>query len=160
MFKQIFFFEIMYRLKRPGVYIYFAVCFIMAFLAFGFGSLPLDEKQHINSPSSIAYYVSIMSLAMMLASSAIMGVPLYRDIEHHTKEYYLSYPISKAGYFWGRYLGSFLFVMLLAFALLLGAFVGTKAGPAFGWTRLFFSGETGLFGTSQCHLPNVIFVEV
>lgn len=133
MFKQIFLFEIKYRLKKPGVYIYFFACFILAFLAFGFGSLPLDEKQFINSPSSIAYYISMMSMVMMLASSAIMGVPLYRDIEYNTKDYYLSYPITKAGYFWGRFWGSFLFVVLFAFGLLLGIYFGTKAGPILGW---------------------------
>lgn len=133
MFSQIFFFEIKYRLKKPGVYIYFFICFILAFLTFGFGSLPLDEKQFINSPSSIAYYISMMSMIMMLASSAIMGVPLYRDIEYNTKEYYLSYPITRAGYFWGRFLGSFLFVVILAFGLFLGIYCGTRAGPAFGW---------------------------
>lgn len=133
MLKQIFFFELTYRLQKPGVYIYFFVCFIIAFLTFGFGSVPLAEKQFINSPSSIACFISLMSLILMLASSAIMGVPLYRDIEYNTKAYYLSYPITKAGYFWGRYLGSFTFVVLLALGLLLGIYMGSIAGPALGW---------------------------
>jgi len=62
-----------------------------------------------------------------------MGVPLYRDIEHNTKEYYLSYPITKAGYFWGRWLGSFFFVVLISFGVYLGIYLGCKLGPALGW---------------------------
>ena len=112
MLREIFWFELQYRLKKPGVYLYFLICFAFAFTAFANGALPLDEKQFINSPASIAEYVSVISMVVMLASSAIMGVPLYRDIEYNTREYYLSYPITKAGYFWGRYLGSFVFVFL------------------------------------------------
>ncbi|MCW3119934.1 MAG: hypothetical protein JWM28_4016, partial [Chitinophagaceae bacterium] len=133
MFRQLFFFEFKYRLQRPGLYIYFLACFSIAFLNFGFGALPLDEKQYINSPASLAFYVSMMSMVIMLASSAIMGVPLYRDIEYNTKEYYLSLPITKAGYFWGRYFASLLLVIMLAVGLLLGAWLGTLAGPALGW---------------------------
>ena len=115
MLREIFFFEIKYRLKKPGVYIYFLVCFAFAFTAFANGALPLFENEYINSPASITYYMSVISMAFMLASSAIMGVPLYRDIEYNTREYYLSYPITKAGYFWGRFLGSFFFVFLLIY---------------------------------------------
>lgn len=97
------------------------------------GAMPLDEKQFINGTSSLAFYVSIMSMMMMLVSSSVMGIPLYRDIEYNTKEYYLSYPITKAGYFWGRYLSSFLFVLIIDSAVLLGAYLGCKAGPSIGW---------------------------
>jgi ABC-2 type transport system permease protein len=62
-----------------------------------------------------------------------MGTALYRDIEYNTKDYYLTYPITKAGYFWGRYLGSFLFMLLIATSVIIGAIIGTKLGPAMGW---------------------------
>jgi hypothetical protein len=115
------------------VYVYFLACLVLPFFSFGFSAMRLDEKQFINSPSSLAFYVSLMSLMMMLVTSSIMGVPLYRDIEYNTKEYYLSYPITKSGYFWGRYLSSFLFVLIIDSAVLIGAYLGSKAGPAFGW---------------------------
>lgn len=133
MLREIFLFELKYRLKKPGVYLYFLICFAFAFTAFATGALPLQEKEYINSPSSIANYVSVISMVIMLASSAIMGVPLYRDIEYNAREYYLSYPITKAGYFWGRYLGSFVFVLLFGVAVMLGIYAGTKTGPLFGW---------------------------
>lgn len=133
MFSEIFLFELKYRLRRPGFYLYFFLVLAFAIFSFGTGSLPLEDKEMINAPASLALYSSVLSVFLMLVSSAIMGVPLYRDIEHGTKEYYLSYPITKAGYFWGRYLGSFVFVALIGLAVLAGAWLGCKLAPLIGW---------------------------
>jgi len=134
MFSQIFLFEIKYRLRRPAFYVYFALIFFFAFFSFAQGNLPLIEKEFINAPASLAIFSAMSSLFMMLVSSVMMGTPMYRDIEHNTKEYYLSYPITKAGYFWGRFLGSFSLLVVISAAVYIGAWVGTKAGPALGWT--------------------------
>lgn len=141
MLLQIFLFEIKYRLRRPAFYIYFLVVFIFPLLSFAHGAVPVVEKEFINAPAVLAVFSSLMSLFLMLVSSAIMGVPLYRDIEHNTKEYYLSYPITKAGYFWGRYLGSWVFVILTGAGIYLGAYLGTRLGPAMGWTPASRYGE-------------------
>jgi hypothetical protein len=133
MFWQIFTFEIKYRLKRPATYIYFLVFFLVAVLTFSTGSTPASEKVFHNSPVVIAQFMAIFSMVMMLVCSAVMGVPLYRDIEHSTGSYYLSYPITERGYFWGRYLGSILFVILIATSLMFGAYIGSLIGPVFGW---------------------------
>ncbi|MBE7176305.1 MAG: hypothetical protein INR69_07890 [Mucilaginibacter polytrichastri] len=133
MFWQIFLFELRYRSKRPATYIYFAVFFLIGVLVTATGSSPASEKVYHNSPHTIADFQVYFSMVMMLVCSAIMGVPLYRDIEYGTKNYYLSYPITKAGYFWGRYLGSFFFVFFIGFSLSSGMFTGTFLGVPFGW---------------------------
>ena len=74
-----------------------------------------------------------MTMMMMLISSSVMGVALYRDIEYNTKDYYLTYPITKAGYFWGRFLGSFACMLFIVSGILFGIYIGTKLGPAMGW---------------------------
>jgi len=132
MFLQIFLFEIKYRLRRPAFYLFFFFGLIFATLNFANGAVPIIEKELVNAPAVLAIFSAAASIFLMLVSSSIMGVPLYRDIEHNTKEYYLSYPITKAGYFWGRWLGSFLFVTLVSIGVLLGAWLGTHIGPAFG----------------------------
>jgi ABC-2 type transport system permease protein len=134
MFLQIFLFEIKYRLRRPAFYVYFAAILLLGAMGFAQGDVAVVEKELVNAPASLALFSSMASIFLMLVSSAIMGVPLYRDIEHNTKEYYLSYPITEAGYFWGRYLGSFLFVLLTGAAALLGAWIGSRLGPVLGWT--------------------------
>ncbi|HWB91805.1 MAG TPA: hypothetical protein VG605_08135, partial [Puia sp.] len=129
MFREIFRFEIQNKLRRPAVYIYFAAVLIFSFLSFATGSLPLAEKQHINSPQIIAFWNAGMSMMMMLVSSSIMGMALYRDIEFSTKDYYLTYPITRADYFWGRFSASFLFMLLVAAGIPLGIYLGSKLGP-------------------------------
>lgn len=161
MFWQIFLFELKYRLKRPAAYVYFFCFFFMAFMSFAHGALPVVEKEFYNAPAMLALYSSMTSIFMMLASSAIMGVPLYRDIEYNTKDYYLSYPITKPGYFWGRFLGSFFFVALIGSAVFWGAYAGTLGGPAFRWSSkanyLPFHFYDYLHPYLNIVLPNIFF---
>lgn len=134
MFIKIFLFEVQNRLRRPAVYLYFFAVLIFTVFSFATGSLPVGEKEHINSPYLIALWCAGITMLMMLVSSSIMGTPLYRDIEYNTRDYYLTYPITKAGYFWGRFLGSFLFMVLIATGILFGVYLGSKLGPATGHT--------------------------
>ncbi|MHA4807109.1 ABC transporter permease/M1 family aminopeptidase [Flavitalea flava] len=161
MFFQIFLFEIKYRLRRPAFYLYFFFIFIFSLISFANGALPLQEKEFINAPGVMILFSSMLSLFLMLVSSAIMGTPLFRDIEYNTREYYLSYPITKAGYFWGRYLGSFLFVLLTGAGIYLGAWLGTTLGPALGWTEARRYGPNPainyLYPFLTIMLPNIFF---
>jgi ABC-2 type transport system permease protein len=129
MFWEIFRFEVQNKLRRPAVWLYLAALLCFTLFSFSKGALPLGEKQHINSPTIIAFWCAGMSMVMMLVGSSVMGMALYRDIEFSTKDYYLTYPISRGGYFWGRFLGSFLFILLMGLAIPLGIFLGTKVGP-------------------------------
>ena len=133
MFRQLFLFEIQNRVRRPAIYLYFAAALIFTIGTFATGSLPVGEKEHINSPYLIAMWCAGITMLMMVVSSSVMGVALYRDIEYNTKDYYLTYPITKAGYFWGRYLGSFFCMLFVSTAIVIGIYIGTKLGPAMGW---------------------------
>jgi ABC-2 type transport system permease protein len=133
MFRQIFRFELQYRFRRPAFYVYFFTVLLLTAWGFANGDLPAADKEFLNSPAVLANFMATMSLFLMLVSATFMGTPLYRDLEHDTKEYYLSYPITKAGYFWGRYLGSFFFVALVGAAVPIGAMLGSRLGPVFGW---------------------------
>ncbi|MDP4252147.1 MAG: ABC-2 transporter permease, partial [Bacteroidota bacterium] len=133
MFRKIILFEIQNRVRRPAIYLYFAAALIFTIGRFATGSLPVGEKEHINSPFLIAMWCAGISMMMMLVSSSIMGSALYRDIEYNTKDYYLTYPITKAGYFWGRFLGSFVCMLFIASATIIGIYIGSKLGPAMGW---------------------------
>ncbi|WP_183574934.1 hypothetical protein HDF18_26430 [Mucilaginibacter sp. X5P1] len=133
MFWKIFLFEIQNRVRRPAMYLYFAAALIFTVGTFATGSLPLAEKEHINAPFILAMWCGGITMLMMVVSSSIMGNALYRDIEYNTKDYYLTYPITKAGYFWGRYFGSFAIMLFIASAIIIGAYAGTWLGPAMGW---------------------------
>lgn len=149
MFLQIFLFEIRYRLKRPATYIYFFIFLLYGLLAVGTGSTTATEKVFHNAPLTMAGANITFSMIMMLVCSAVMGVPLYRDIEHGTRQTFFSYPITKAGYFWGRFLGSFVFVLIIGTGFNWGAIAGSIVGPAMGWVPAERIGTYGLWNYFQ-----------
>ncbi|MEO3405448.1 hypothetical protein AAFN85_16175 [Mucilaginibacter sp. CAU 1740] len=161
MFWKIFAFEAQNRLRRPLVYVYFFATLIFITLSFATGSLPVGEKEHINSPMLIAFAMGWISMFMMLVTSGIMGMPLYKDIEYNTKDYYLTYPITKAGYFWGRYFSSLFFVLIIGSAVMTGVFLGSKLGPLMHWKDASNYGPNNFMYYWQPFLliavPNLIF---
>lgn len=132
MFKEIFLFELKYRFSRPATYLYFLLLFLVPVLIFGFGNTPASEKVYHNSPVVIADFMVLVSIFGILIASAIMGVPLYRDLEHRTGTFLFSYPISKFGYFMGRFWGSFFTLLLISFGSVLGIYLGSLLGPFLG----------------------------
>ncbi len=166
MFWQIFLFELKYRIGRPATWIYFFIFFLIGFLSTGTGSTPATEKVMHNAPWVIADGNIVFSMLGMLVCSAIMGVPLYRDIEHQTRNYLFAYPITKGGYFWGRFAGSFIFVLIIGTAFSWGCLAGSVVGPAFGWVVPERIGHYGLwnyfhpyfvFGIGNLLLSSTIF---
>jgi hypothetical protein len=166
MFWSIFLFELRYRIKRPATWLYFAIFFFLGFLFISAGNTPATEKVYHNAPHTITFINILFSMVMMLVCSAVMGVPLYRDIEHHTRQYLFSYPITKAGYFWGRFAGSFVFVLFIGTALSWGEWLGSLAGPALGWAPAERYGSFGawnyfqsyfVYGISNLLLASAIF---
>ncbi|MBK8425901.1 MAG: ABC transporter permease [Lewinellaceae bacterium] len=135
MFLSIFLFELRYRLRRPATYVYFFALLALTALIIANGGLGISEKVHYNAPVSISLYMTILGIYCVLISSAVMGVPLYRDIEHQTKEYLLSTPVSSGAYFWGRFWGSFAVLVLISLGALAGYVLGSWLGPAFDWSK-------------------------
>ncbi len=132
MFLDIFIFELKYRFSRPATYIYFALLMIVTLLLIGYGNTPASEKVYHNAPIVIANLLVLVSLFGILIASAVMGVPIYRDIEHKTATFLFSYPISKFAYFMGRFWGSFVTLLFISLGTLLGIYLGSLLGPLFG----------------------------
>ena len=132
MFKDIFLFELRYRFKRPATWSYFGLLVIIPMLLIGFGNTPASEKVFHNAPIVVAEILLLVSIFGILIASAVMGVPVYRDLEHKTSNYLFSYPISKTAYFMGRFWGSFVTLLFISCGALLGMYLGSLLGPAFG----------------------------
>ncbi|TDQ14595.1 peptidase M1-like protein [Algoriphagus boseongensis] len=132
MFKDIFLFELKYRFGRPATWIYFLMLTIVPMLLIGFGNTPASEKVFHNAPIVIAELLLLISIFGILIASAVMGVPLYRDLEHKTGTFLFSYPITKFDYFMGRFWGSFVTLLFISLGALLGIFLGSLFGPSFG----------------------------
>ena len=131
MFAEIFKFEVAYRLKRPATYLYALILFLFTFLFVIYGSGPASEKTNINSPYAVSQFVAALTIFGMLIASAVMGVPVYRDIEHDTKNYFFTLPITERGYVLGRYLGSFVVLLGIMAVGMLGVVIGSLLGPIF-----------------------------
>jgi hypothetical protein len=134
MFFEILSFELKYRIKRPATWAYFALLFIFGWLiAVNGGNGAGSEKAYANSAYEVTSFLMIISIFATMIASAIMGVPVYRDIEHGVKDYFFSYPVREKSYLLGRYVGSFLILMLISTGIVFGMIVGYKMGPALGW---------------------------
>jgi len=131
---DIFIFELRYRFKRPATYLYFGLLLVVALLLFASGSTGATEKVYHNSPIVIANLMLLISLFGILIASAVMGVPMYRDIEHKTGTFLFSLPITKSAYFMGRFWGSFVTLLFISLGVLLGVYLGSIIGSLTGWT--------------------------
>ncbi|MCC9166714.1 ABC transporter permease/M1 family aminopeptidase [Pontibacter harenae] len=162
MFTEIFLFELRYRLKRPASYIYLGLMLLMSFLlmlalggAFG-GSIILGDasggKVFANSPYQINWIITLLSWFGVLITSAMMGTPIFRDFEHKTHSLYYTSPISKSGYLFGRFLGSF----LITFLVFLGAAAGAMLATVMPWVEADKIGPFNLMWYLQPYLTIVI----
>tara|TARA_R110002012_G_scaffold153906_1_gene314111 strand:- start:51055 stop:54645 length:3591 start_codon:yes stop_codon:yes gene_type:complete len=113
---------------------YFGILLLVSLLLFASGSTPATEKVFHNAPITIANLMLVVSLFGILIASAVMGVPMYRDIEHKTGTFLFSLPISKNAYFMGRFWGSFVTLLFISLGVVIGIYLGTIIGAATGWT--------------------------
>lgn len=133
MFTEIFLFELNYRLKRPATWAYFGILFLYGMIISIGGFEGGSEKVFLNAPTNIASTLNVVSIFGIMLASAIMGVPIYRDLEHGTQNYLFSYPISEKGYVSGRFAGSMLTLFLVSLGLILGFIIGYAIGPYAGF---------------------------
>ncbi len=124
--KEIFLFELKYRLNRPATWIYAALGLLIAFL------IAFFEKsvtaQFVNSPNNIVGVMGPVSIISIFFYAAIMGVPIFRDKDHKTAQTYFTFPIKQKSYVLGRFLGSFSIATLLNIFIVLGAMIGFGMG--------------------------------
>ncbi len=127
MWYEILKFELQYRKKRPGTFIYFGIMFLVAFLAISTDAVQIGGGAGLvkeNAPATIAFMMAIISAFFMMITSAIMGVGVLRDFEHQTESIMFVNPITKMDYLLGRFLGSFLVLLFVFTGALLGFILG------------------------------------
>lgn len=168
MFKEIFLFELKYRITRPVTWIYFLILFLIAYLtlitqAGAISSIQISVggtsggKVFANSPFNISGLISGLTFIGVLIISAIVGNPVYRDFEHNTHSLFYTKPISKFGYLGGRFFGSVVIALLVLSSIGLGIFFGTLSP----WVVADKIGPFNLMAYLRPYLlfviPNIIF---
>ncbi len=133
MWYTIFKFELLYRVRRPDTYVFFLFLFLFSIVGVDFifqgSELGLMNR---NSPLVIAKTMGAITGIFMILASMIMGVAVLRDFEYEIESLVFSTPISKKDYLLGRFLGSFV-VLLLIFS---GILFGMMLGEVMPWNAL------------------------
>lgn len=154
-------FELAYQLHRPVNYLYFLLMFVIAFLFSRLGIKGITEvsvQVKENAPLIIHQLTSLLSLPMLLVSSAIMGMVVLRDFERNMAPVIFTCPIRRQQYLAGRFIGAF----ILALAVSSGGLLGAMAGELFSnepmQAMLAFQPHIYTKAFLLITVPNLLFV--
>ncbi len=163
MFRNVFTFELRFRLRQPSTYIYFGILFAIAFLFISvqetFFGPSTGGKVFKNAPDTIANFMLGGSMLAMFITAAVMGTPIYRDDKDGIAPLFYTTPLGKWSYLGGRFAASMLVTWFIMSGLLAGCMLGSvmpwldpaKYGPfrleafvqpllCFAFTNAFFAG--------------------
>lgn len=164
MFKTFFLAELKYALRQPMVYIFLALITLLVFGASSSDNIQIGGSVgnvFRNSPHIITIYTTIMTIFGLLMATAFFNNAALKDHNNGFNEILFSTPLSKSGYFFGRFFGA----LVLSTIPMLGVFIGLIAGsflaPAFGWIDADRFGEFYLEAFVNNYLlfilPNMFF---
>ena len=136
MFKEFFTKELFTGLKRPMVYIFMGIVALLVFFAVVSDNVMIggtvgDVKR--NAPTVVASYVSILNIFGLLFATAFFNNAALRDHSHGFHEILFSTPISKAGYFFGRFLGAWILSTMVMLGIYIAFLLGTALAPPMNW---------------------------
>jgi hypothetical protein len=86
-----------------------------------------------NAPHIITVYTTIMCIFGLLIAAAFFNNAALRDHNNDFNEILFSTPLSKAGYFFGRFFGALILATIPLLGVFLGSLIGTFLSPLFGW---------------------------
>ena len=181
MLLEIIKFEWAYRKGRPATWIYFAIILIIPIILVSTDAIKImggGEQTKENSPAGIASLEIAFTYLFVMITSAVMGVAVLRDFEFNTEALMFSTPIKKFDYLFGRFVGSFMVLILIFFAMILGFTIGefmpsrdvTKLLPYSFWhylqpflvlvlPNLFFTGAFFFAGGALTRKTVIIYTQ-
>ena len=109
MFKTFFLSELKYALKQPMIYIFMGVVGLLVFGATASDNVIIGGavgNVHKNAPHIMAMYTSILSIFGLLIATAFFNNAALRDFSNGFNEILFTTPLSKSGYFFGRFFGA------------------------------------------------------
>lgn len=126
--KEVFLFELRFRLRQPSTYIFFTMLFALSVLIMASDALRNlgDGRVMPNAPYLLVTLGNSLVLFGSLIVTALMGTSIYRDFEARAHELFFTTRLTKWEYLLGRFLGSYTITLLVFLALPLGFIVGTS----------------------------------
>ncbi|MCK4510286.1 hypothetical protein KAW64_01020, partial [bacterium] len=104
MFLNILKFELIYRFRRPVVYIFTAMFFLMMFFAIASDNVQMGDtigNAARNSPFEIVRMLSMLSVIGLLALTGFVATAVNRDYEYRTSEFFYATPVGKGAFLMG-----------------------------------------------------------
>ena len=160
MFWNILKFELIYRFRRPVVYIFTAMFFLMVFSAIASDSVQMGESignAARNSPFEIVRLLSMMSVLGLLALTGFVATAVNRDFEYRTSEFFYATPVGKGPFLMGRFFGSLIAAMFTVCVAALGIALASKM-PWLDPARIVpFNPVPYLYAVVVFIIPNLFF---
>ena len=164
MFNTFFFTELRYTLKQPMVYIFLVIISLLVFGATASDSVTIGGSVGNvvkNAPYIISIFTTIMSIFGLLIGVAFFNNAALRDYNNNFNEIIFSTPLSKPGYFFGRFFGALIVSTIPMLGVFIGVIIGTFLAPILGWEDVDRFGEFYLSAFVNNYLlfvlPNMFF---
>jgi hypothetical protein len=137
LFWEFFLFELKFRLKSLSTYVYFALWFLLSFLAIAAEDFIStgNGKQLLNGPFSNTILYTFFTLFGTIIIAAIFGTSILRDFQRDTFQLIFTKPITKFAYLGGRWAGSFVTCVFAFSGMVFGEMAG-KLAPWADHTRI------------------------
>ena len=159
MFYEILKFELNYHRQQYAFYVMSGIVFLLFFLATSTPNVSIGgsgPNLNLNGSLVVINSLGAVSFISILLSIAFTANSVIRDYEFKTIELFLSRPLSKRGFIYGRFFGSFVFGVLVYLAGLMGVLLG-EFMPWLDPERLgAFSFTPYVYGTLVLGLPNLL----
>ncbi len=126
-------FELKRALRRPAVYIYWALFFLVGFafmnLAGGaFSSVRFamsGDNTYVNAPGIFGFLFGTFSYLGVIIVAAVTAPIAFRDFRNQTHEMVFSTPMKKSSYVFGGFLAAFIIVLFINTGTGVGLYMGT-----------------------------------
>ncbi|MGV3710207.1 MAG: M1 family aminopeptidase [Gemmatimonas sp.] len=153
--REIFLFELEYRVRQPSTWVYALVLFAIPFLMMHAIN---GSSQFLNAPLMVMTVSAALGSAGMLVTAGIFGDASARDVQTRMHSLFYTSPIRESHYLIGRYLGA---LTVNAF-MLLGVPVGLLLASVMPYMEAGKFGPVQIAAYVQAYclllLPNLIII--
>lgn len=140
MFKEIFLFEFLSAFKKVSTYIFILILLLLGLLlgAILSGVIPMvsiDSNTYINSAEAVTGIIiglnaDLLGLVNSLIMVTVMATAIQKDFQYNTHSLYFTKPITRFGYFFGRFFAVYAVALIIFFAQILGYALGVAMGSS------------------------------
>ena len=153
--REVFRFEVEYRLRQPSTWVYALVLFGIPFLMMHAIN---GSRQHLNAPEMVTNSAAIFGGVAMLVTAGIFGDAAARDVQTRMHALFYTSPLREAHYLGGRFLGG----LAVNAVLLLGVPLGLLAASVMPYMPAGKFGPVQPAAYAQAYLllllPNLVII--